>query len=84
MDLTEAVGMAAGVLTTLAYLPQVIKAWRTRSTGDVSLIMFLALVTGIALWALYGFLKGDLPVILANVSALCLTSTVLYLKLRYG
>jgi MtN3 and saliva related transmembrane protein len=75
--------IAAGALTTVAFVPQVVKAWRTRSTRDVSLGMFLTLCAGILLWLLYGFLVGDLPLILANGVTLGLATTILILKLRY-
>ena len=56
-------GLTAGFCTTLAFLPQVIKTYRTRSTADISLGMFSVLVLGIALWVVYGALTGDLPLI---------------------
>ena len=77
-------GLVAGCCTTLAYLPQAIKAWRTRSTHDVSLEMFLLMVTGIVLWLIYGFLERDVPIIAANIASFALTMTILYLKLRFG
>lgn len=77
-------GLAAGTCTTIAYLPQAIKAWRTRSTHDVSLEMFLLMVTGIVLWLIYGVLESDLPIIAANIASLALTMTILYFKLRFG
>jgi MtN3 and saliva related transmembrane protein len=80
----DVIGFIAAFLTTIAFLPQVIKAWRTRSTKDVSMVMFLSLVLGITLWLVYGLMKNDLPIIVANVSSLCLTSIILYFKLRFG
>jgi MtN3 and saliva related transmembrane protein len=77
-------GLAAGSCTTLAYLPQAVKAWRTRSTHDVSLQMFVLMVTGIVLWLIYGVLQRDLPIIAANIASLALTMTILYFKLRFG
>ena len=50
MSFETALGLLAGSLTTIAFLPQVIRTWRTRSTADISLVMFLILCTGIALW----------------------------------
>ena len=77
-------GLAAAACTTLAFLPQVIKTWRTRSTKDVSLGMFLILNTGILLWLVYGFLRLDVPLIVANGITLMLASTILVFKLRFG
>ncbi len=50
MDFVNAIGLTAGALTTAAFLPQVVKTWKTRSTKDISLGMFLVLCSGIALW----------------------------------
>ena len=77
-------GLAAGFCTTLAFLPQVVKTWRTRSTGDISLGMFLLLVSGIALWLAYGIILCDLPLIAANGVTFALAATILYLKVRHG
>jgi MtN3 and saliva related transmembrane protein len=84
MDLVGMIGVSAGTLTTIAFLPQVVKAWRTRSTRDVSLNMYLVLFIGIALWLLYGVLRADPPLILANAVTLLLAGAVLVLKLRHG
>ena len=77
------IGLAAVTLTTTAFAPQAIKAWRTRSTQDVSLGMFLMLVVGIALWLTYGLLIDDMPLIAANTVTLGLAGTILAAKLRF-
>ena len=82
-DATTAIGLVAAVLTTAAFLPQVIKTWRTRRTRDISLGMFLVLCLGICLWLVYGLLRGDLPLILANAVTLALAGTILVFKLKY-
>lgn len=84
MDIVELIGIAAAFCTTIAYLPQVVRAWRTRSTKDVSLRMYIIMVTGTCLWLFYGLLIGNLPLIGANIASLVLTGSVLLLKLRYG
>jgi len=78
------IGYAAAVLTTAAFLPQVIKAVRTRKTTDISLGMYVLLVTGIALWLVYGLIIHAMPVVLANVVTLLLSGTILVMKLRNG
>lgn len=78
------IGLAAAFCTTIAFLPQVIKTWRTRSTKDISLSMFLVFTTGIFLWLVYGIIIGDVPLITANGITLVLSSTILYFKLRHG
>jgi MtN3 and saliva related transmembrane protein len=77
-------GSAAAICTTLAYFPQVIRAWRTRSTHDISLKMYILMVLGTALWLAYGVALADWPLIGANTICLGLTGSILFLKLRYG
>jgi len=77
-------GFAAATCTTLAFAPQFIKVWRTRSTEDISLGMFLVLVLGVALWLLYGLLSGDGPLIASNAITLVLAGAILFMKLKYG
>ena len=64
--------------------PQVVKTWRTRSTADISLEMFLILVAGIIAWLTYGALIRDVPLVLANAVTLLLAGTILFFKLRNG
>jgi MtN3 and saliva related transmembrane protein len=82
-ELVGALGIFAGLLTTASFLPQVIKAWRSRSTRDISLGMIATFCTGVFLWIVYGFLVGDFPVIAANVATFLLAAAILVLKLRY-
>jgi len=77
------IGLLAGTLTTIAFLPQVIKTWKTKSTKDISLGMFLTFCTGVLLWIIYGTLVKDIPVVIANVATLSLASTILWFKLKY-
>jgi MtN3 and saliva related transmembrane protein len=76
-------GFVAGVLTTAAFIPQVLKIWRTRSARDISLGMYLVFTSGVALWLVYGIALGSLPIIVANVCTLVLALAVLLMKLRY-
>lgn len=82
--LTDIIGLAAAFCTTVAFLPQVLRAWRTRSTTDLSLTMFLVFTTGIFLWLVYGLILRDIPLIAANGTTFVLSGTILYLKLRHG
>ena len=82
-SLIPMLGFTAGTLTTLAFVPQVIKSWKSKSTQDVSLAMFLVLCTGILLWLTYGFLINDTPLIVANGFSLLLTGSILIMKLRF-
>jgi MtN3 and saliva related transmembrane protein len=76
------IGLLAAACTTIAYVPQAVKTWRTRSTGDISLQMYLLMVAGVALWLVYGLALGDVPLIAANGATLVLAATILYAKLR--
>ncbi|MEL6929866.1 MAG: SemiSWEET transporter [Cyanobacteria bacterium J06600_6] len=78
------VGLAAGVLTTLSFLPQAIQAWKTKSTKDISLAMFLSFCLGVTLWVIYGFFTQNIPVFVANFATLILALSILVCKLKYG
>jgi MtN3 and saliva related transmembrane protein len=84
MSAVALLGLGAGFCTTVAFVPQVIKTWRTRHTEDISLGMFLIYLLGNLLWLLYGLVLGDLPLIAANAATFVLAGSVLYFKLRYG
>lgn len=84
MNFMTFVGLAAGILTTISFLPQAIKTWKTKSTKDISLLMFLAFCLGVALWVIYGFYTHNLPVFLANFATFILAFSILVCKLKYG
>jgi MtN3 and saliva related transmembrane protein len=84
MDNTTLLGLMAGTCTTLSFLPQLIKTWKTRSTHDISIGMYLLLSIGLFLWALYGVYINSLPIIVTNVVTLVFSCTVLVLKIRHG
>lgn len=83
MNAISILGLVAGSLTTIAFLPQVMKTWKTRSAKDLSLGMFSIFTLGVALWLAYGIMINDLPVILANIVTLVLASTLLFFKLSW-
>ena len=83
MDLTVTLGMVAGALTTLAYLPQVVKIWRTKSADSLSWTMLLVLCAGVSLWLVYGMYVHDTPLVMANLVTLMLSSIILGLKISY-
>lgn len=84
MSGTVILGFIATLCSTSAFLPQVIKAWRTRSTTDISLGMYSIIIFGCVLWMIYAWLQSDLPVFTTNAIILLLASSILCLKLRYG
>ena len=82
LSLETLVGFAAAFCTTVSYIPQVKKCWQTGSTGDLSLKMLLILATGIGLWVVYGILRGDTVIIVANSVSLALLGNLLVFKVR--
>jgi len=76
-------GFIAGTLTTLSFLPQVHKAWVTKSCGDLSWTMLLAFGGGVGLWLIYGLILHAPPIIVANLVTLALILVLLFLKARY-
>lgn len=84
VELITIVGLLAALFSTVSFLPQVIKAFKSRQTKDISLSMYAVLTTGIFLWLVYGLAMGDVPIIIANAVTLVLVSFVLILKVRYG
>lgn len=83
MDTTLVIGYIAGTLTTISFLPQVIRTWKMRETKDFSLAMLLLFATGILLWTVYGIRTESLPVILANVITFLLIMILLAMKIKY-
>lgn len=82
MDYINVIGTLAGVLTTIAFVPQVIKTWRTQSANDISLFMFLLFSMGVLLWLAYGILLLAYPVIIANGITLILSAIILLMKIK--
>lgn len=83
MDTIVIVGYVAGALTTLSFVPQVVKAWKMRETRDLSLAMLVLFAVGVILWTLYGFWVGSVPIIVANIITFTLILVLLGLKLWY-
>lgn len=83
MELHTLIGLAAGFCTTVAFLPQAMKTWKTKSAKDLSLGMYSIFCTGIVLWLTYGILISDIPIILTNLASLLLAASILYFKLRF-
>ena len=83
-EIATIVGYIAGTLTTVAYLAQVLRTLKHRSTKDISLSMYLMLCTGIALWLVYGIFIHSWPVIIANAVTLALSGSVLFMKIKFG
>ncbi len=84
MNGVELLGVVAGVLTTIAFVPQALKTWRTGSARDFSLPMLLLFCTGVVMWLGYGLLIASPGLIVANGVTLPLAASILLVKLRRG
>ena len=78
------IGALASVLTTVSFIPQVWRVWKTRSARDLSLPMYLIFTTGVALWLAYGVMLGSWPIIVGNAITVVLAGIVLAMKLKFG
>jgi MtN3 and saliva related transmembrane protein len=84
MELVDSVGYIAATLTTAAFLPQVLKVWKSKSTKDLALPTLLSFILGVGMWLIYGLLVKSIPVIIANAVTLVLNLVILRFKLKYG
>lgn len=83
MSAENLLGVAAGVLTTIAFVPQVLRVWRTRTARDLSLATFSIFTLGVALWLAYGVMIASLPIVLANAVTLLLAGSILVMKIAF-
>jgi MtN3 and saliva related transmembrane protein len=81
---TTFVGFFSGFCTTIAFIPQTYKVWKTKSTKDISLWMFLIFTVGVAGWLVYGVLTHNLPIIFANIVTLFLAFLILVAKIKFN
>lgn len=86
MDLSFSVtiGFIAATLTTVSFVPQLVKTVKTKETKHISLFMYIIFTIGVAMWVVYGVLNRDIPVILANSITLCFISVILFMKIKHG
>ena len=83
IDTIELIGLAAAVLTTASFLPQVYKTWKSKSADSLSLTMYISFFIGIILWLIYGFYKESISMIFANSVTAILALMLIYFKLKY-
>lgn len=81
--MVELIGTLAGIFTTVGALPQLVKAYRTKSVGDISVWMFLTILTGVTLWTIYGILKMDWPIIITNSISSILNFCMVFFYFRF-
>jgi len=83
MQLIDAIGYLAAVLTTASFLPQAWHSFTSRDVSGISLGMYSAFTAGIACWLVYGWLLGAWPIVVANTITLVLAAAILFMKLRF-
>lgn len=83
MEITNIVGLVAGICVTIAVIPQIIKVWKSKKVKNVSLTMFSTLTLGIFLWVVYGYLKKDYPIMITNTISLLLNLLMIYFISKY-
>lgn len=83
MDVIEGIGLVAGICTSSALVPQLVTTIKKKKASEVSMAMFIVLLTGNALWVYYGFDKDDLPIISTNIFSIILNIVMLFLKYKY-
>jgi MtN3 and saliva related transmembrane protein len=85
MNFVDILGYSAGFVTTLTFLPQVIKTWKEKSARDISLMMFLIAAANEVMWVAYGALltPANWVIIITNAVVLSMSSIMIWLKLRY-
>lgn len=81
MIMSEIVGFIAAFCTTIAFLPQAIRTFRTKNTDGISLSMYSIFVLGVIMWLVYGILLNDIPLIIANSVTLALSASILVMKI---
>ena len=83
MDSVTLIGYIAGFLTTIAFVPQVLKTWKSKSASDLSLGMFLVFSLGVLCWLIYGILLAEVPIIFWNTVTFILALALLIMKLKF-
>ena len=84
MNLSDAIGYIAAILTTFSFLPQALLTFRTRNVDGISLGMYSVFTVGVALWLVYGLTLNAWPIVIANAVTLSLAASILFMRLRYG
>ncbi len=84
MNSLDLLGLIATCFTTSSFVPQVWQIWKTRDVSGISLPTYLIITFGLALWLLYGILKSDMPLIVANAMMVVLTSSITIMKIKFS
>jgi MtN3 and saliva related transmembrane protein len=82
--LTDIIGYLGGIFIMISFIPQVIKSYRTKSVGDLSLLMILATIIGTIFWMWYGFRISSMPIIIMNSIFMLIILYQLFLKMKHN
>ena len=80
----DLIGFSAALLTTIAFLPQLLKTWKTKSADDVSIVMLILFITGLICWIIYGLNIHSIPILIANIITFIFNFSILILKISYA
>lgn len=83
MNALDLLGLVATCFTTSSFVPQVWRTWKTRNVSGISLPTYVIITVGLALWLVYGWLRGDMPLMVANAVMVVLTGAITVMKLRF-
>jgi len=83
MTSLDILGLVATCFTTSSFVPQVWRTWRTRDVSGISLVTYVVITIGLGLWLVYGFLRGDLPLVIANSVMVVLTGAITAMKIVF-
>ena len=83
MNALDLLGLVATCYTTSSFVPQVWRTWKTRDVSGISLPTYVIITIGLALWLVYGWLRGDMPLMVANAVMVVLTGAITVMKLRF-
>jgi MtN3 and saliva related transmembrane protein len=83
MTALDMLGMTAGCISAITFLPQVIKTWQTKSAADISLLMFTFATISVIMWLVYGIILQNIPIIFTNSMVLIFSLIMLYFKFRF-
>jgi len=83
MNSIDILGIVAGILTTSGFVPQIIKTYKTKKVRDISLLMFILLLTGLLLWLIYGIIEKNIPILFTNITAITYVVIILSMKIKY-
>jgi len=83
-NFTQSIGFIAAICTTVAFVPQALKIYKSKTARDISLPMWLIFSFGVFLWLIYGILILSLPIIIANLVTLLLSLFILFFKVKYS